>query len=271
MPNIPENEAIIMVFRAIAISDKLSSEWVLKGGNALKYVFQSPRASVDLDFTEMDNYSGVAEEELQGLLDKLCQELDRCLHEVNQSGTYADIRVQSSEIKPANVELRENPAFEIKIGYSKKADRSSPYSDVVKLEITLNDIICETTQHEIDGNRIQSSTLNDIIAEKLRALIQQISRNRYRPGDIFDIWFFHTHLQHLFDYDKISDYLLRKSVDKIDRGQVTKSVLLSDDVKKRAEEGFDNVEERVTGIDFPTFEEAYSEYEKVVNKLTIPS
>lgn len=52
MPNLPDDKAIDIVFKAIARSNKLSQVWILKGGNALKRVYRSPRASVDLDFTE---------------------------------------------------------------------------------------------------------------------------------------------------------------------------------------------------------------------------
>lgn len=270
MPNLPEDQAIVTVFRAIAISDKLSKEWILKGGNALKYVFNSPRASVDLDFTERTIYSNVGEEELKNLLDDLCRDLQECLDKVRTGEYFEDMNIQSSQIKPANVEKRETPAFEIKIGYSKIKDRSPPYPDVVKLEITLNDIICEDIPHEIDGRQIQVGSLNDIISEKLRALIQQKTRDRFRPGDVFDIWFFSSKLNHLLEYDKISTFLKKKSEEKLDIDLLKKSTFSSEEIKERAKEGFEEVEERVLGVEFPSFEDAYNEVLNLVNKLSIP-
>lgn len=270
MANPPEDDAIITVFRAIALSDDLSNELVLKGGNALKYIFKSPRASVDLDFTEVTNYSNISDEELNNLLENLCDQFDECLRQIKKPGSYTDLLVQSSKVKPANVDYRENPAFEIRIGYSKSKDRTPPYPDVVKLEITLNDIICENIPYEIDGKKIRVCSLNDIIAEKLRALIQQKTRNRFRPGDVFDIWFFHTRLKRRFNYDKISDFLIKKSEGKVDRSFVRKATFSSEEVKGRAKEGFEEVEERVSGIIFPTFEEAYKQVLALVEKLSIP-
>lgn len=270
MANLPEDDAIITVFRAIALSDDLSNELVLKGGNALKYIFNSPRASVDLDFTEVTSYSNISEEELNRLLKNLCDQLDESLHQVKKPVSFTDLLVQSSTVKPANVDYRENPAFEIKIGYSKSKDRTPPYPDVVKLEITLNDIICENIPYEVDGKNIRVCSLDDIVAEKLRALIQQKTRNRFRPGDVFDIWFFHTRLKHRFNYDKISDFLVKKSEGKIDLSLVRKATFSSDDVRERAKEGFEEVEERVSGITFPTFEEAYKQVLVLVEKLSIP-
>jgi predicted nucleotidyltransferase component of viral defense system len=82
MANLPDDQAIDIVFKAIALSEELSQELVLKGGNALKKVFRSPRASVDLDFTDRTTLSKASEGTLQKFLDACCQELDSKLKEL---------------------------------------------------------------------------------------------------------------------------------------------------------------------------------------------
>src|SRR5699024_7143329 len=249
-------------------------EWILKGGNALKKVFHSPRASVDLDFTEKTVVSNESEVTLRQLLAEVVQELDENLQKLVRSSSFEALVIQRTEIKPVNVDYREHPAFEIKVGYSKRRDRNQPYPDVVKLEITLNDTVCEDEPYLIDGSELKVCSLNDIIAEKLRSLIQQKKaiRNRSRPNDVFDIWFFHTHLPSQFDYKKIATFLVKKSEGKVDRQLVTKSTFIEDEeIKEKAAVDFEDIAERVGVIDrFPTFEEAYTEVLAVVKKLPIP-
>ena len=274
MPHFPEDDAIEIVFKAIALSDRLSEEWVLKGGNALKKAYRSPRASADLDFTELTVTSNESEETLATFLDQVVDELNENLNKLVGPSDYEDLVVQSTQINPPNVDSREHPAFTIKVGYTKREGRDSPYNAVVKLEITLNDTICEDQPYIIDGGEIKVCSLNDIIAEKLRSLIQQKEevRNRYRPNDVFDIWFFHTHLPQQFDYEKIARFLIEKSEGKFDIDLITKSTFIEDEeIKQRASVDFEDIEGRVEEIDrFPTFEEAFEEVLAVVRNLSIP-
>jgi predicted nucleotidyltransferase component of viral defense system len=274
MPNLPEDEAIEVVFKAIALSDKLSNSWVLKGGNALKKVFKSPRASVDLDFTEKDTITNEDEKTLNEFLETACEDLNDKLQQVVSASKFEDLVVQSKQIKPRNVSfLRDHPAFEVKVGYSLRDDREPPYMDAVKLEISLNDVVCEDQLYEVDGGTIKVCSLNDIIAEKLRSLIQQKEevRNRSRPNDVFDIWFYHTRLEYLFNYEKISEFIIKKGKAKFDESLIKKSTFTEDqELRQKAQVGFEEIEERVANVDFPSFEEAYTEVVRVVKKLSIP-
>jgi predicted nucleotidyltransferase component of viral defense system len=270
MANFPEEHAIITVFKAIAHSERLRDELILKGGYALKHIYRSPRASVDLDFTETGNYSGEPDETLQNLLKEITDELDKHLKAVMHEHLFTDMLVQSASVEPAKRDVREHPSLEIKIGYSRKKIGAAPYSDVVKLEISLNDVVCEYQFFQEGESRLRVSSLNDIIAEKLRALLQQVERDRYRPRDVFDIWFFHTKASHLFDYKKISTFLIEKSKGKLKSEFVRKEVFQSEEVMNRASQDYSSLKDTVSGIPLPSFEEAYSEVMKLVKKLSIP-
>ncbi|TVP98517.1 MAG: hypothetical protein EA359_18180 [Balneolaceae bacterium] len=270
MANFPEENAIITVFKAIAQSERLRNELVLKGGYALKHVYNSPRASVDLDFTEVENLSNKPDEQLQKLLVEISSELNESLKSVMNEFNFTDMLVQSSSVEPAKRELREHPSLEIKIGYSRKRDGSPPYSDVVKLEISLNDIICEHQYFQQGVNLLRVSSFNDIIAEKLRAILQQIERDRYRPRDVFDIWFFHKRAPQIFDYDKISRFLKIKSEGKLPAGMINKQAFHSDEIKKRSSQDYSSLNETIHGISLPLFEVAFAEVLNVVDRLSIP-
>lgn len=269
MANFPEENAIIAVFKAIAKSNKLRNKLVLKGGYALKHIYKSPRASVDIDFTKIKNLSNKPDKQLQKLLDEINNELNESLKSVIKEFNYTDMRVQSSSVKPANKKLRQHPSLEIKIGYSRKK-KSPPYSDVVKLEISLNDIICEYQYFQEGTSRLRVSSLNDIIAEKLRAILQQIERDRYRPRDVFDIWFFHTKIPDMFDYGKISNFFEIKSKGKLRAEMINKQAFRHDDIKKRASRDYTLLNDTISGIPLPSFDEAFTEVLHVVDRLSIP-
>ena len=89
------------------------------------------------------------------------------------------------------------PALKIKIGYAKKGtnqERSlqkAQCADVIEMDITFNEpvINVETIKLGEDGAKIKVYSLIDLIAEKLRAQLQQVERKheRYRPQDFYDI------------------------------------------------------------------------------------
>jgi predicted nucleotidyltransferase component of viral defense system len=272
MGNLPEDSAIEEVFKAISLSEELRENLILKGGNALKYVYKSPRASQDLDFTTQAGISKQKSDYLHELLDQFCLELQKNLDLVLPKSIFVSLVVQSRKVLPPKKESPTFPAFEIKVGYSRVEQRTLPFNDIVKLEVTLNDKICEEVTYQVDGKDIKVGSLNDIIAEKLRALIQQITRNRSRPNDVFDIWFFHKNLGHLLDIDKISEFLLKKSEDKDVKKLVVKSTFQKNsELYKRASDEFDRVKNRVnSNIEFPTYDEAFDELLKIVAKLKIP-
>lgn len=59
---------------------------------------------------------------------------------------------------------------------------------MIPLDISTNDPVCDMTEMQLNlSDRIQVCTLEDIAAEKLRALLQQPIRNRNRRQDVLDL------------------------------------------------------------------------------------
>ncbi len=69
-----------------------------------------------------------------------------------------------------------------------RAARGEIIPQVIPVEFSLNEPICNDERVSIDAHRkIRVSTREDIVAEKLRALLQQSIRDRTRPQDLLDI------------------------------------------------------------------------------------
>lgn len=73
--------------------------------------------------------------------------------------------------------------------YYQNFDERPSFSEIVELEISLNDVLCEAFERKLTESRkpLRVCSLEDILAEKLRALLQQLIRGRNRPQDVYDV------------------------------------------------------------------------------------
>ena len=243
-------------------------EIILKGGNALRFVYRSLRSTIDLDFTATraidDNESAI-----RTILD---QSMSRSLR---RHGVKT--RVQRLERRPKRRPNSNCPTYLATIAYQMPGDRhfaafesyEKSLPQVVKLEISLNDVVCEVTRVALDtsgASSLQVCTLEDILAEKLRAILQQAPRNRHRPQDVFDIARFTRTDGTRIDKAKVSEFLIRKAVA---RGIHPRKTSFNNDLKARSAVGYDELEQ-TTGEEFIPFESAWAEVIQFVASLDIP-
>ena len=265
----PDDEALRAVVKALSADAVLRESYVLKGGNALALAYGGPRRSVDVDLSAVEPSPEQPDSASQEVLARFTRRLDRALEREVARSKYARMVVQSGHIYPGGKDPRTFPALEVKVGYTKREDRPPPYSDVVKLEISLNEVVCDAEYARLDEANIHVSSLNDIVAEKLRALLQQVERKRSRPGDVYDVWFYATNAAALLDTAKITDFLLRKSEGRL--GPVTKASFEEPEVKARAREGYEAIADRLPPeSELPPFEKAFSTVQELVGRLGLP-
>jgi len=253
---------------SIAADPALVTVLSLKGGNALRFVYGSPRSTADLDFTAD---ASLPDEELA-----IRTMLDRALL---QGGRRLGIKIkcQRVERKPPQKQAT-LPTYDIRIGYQLPGDRY--YADfdstdrqvptVVKVEISFNDLVCETQRKQLAPDlsaQLQVCTLEDILAEKLRALLQQVIRNRTRPQDAYDIARNLRDNEATLDLAKIAMFLREKCRA---RGiDASRGAFADPEVKRRAAYEYDTILE-VSQTAWIPFEEAWEAVQSLVGKLAIP-
>lgn len=182
-----------IVLSAIGLAPTLSANLVLKGGTLMALAFGSLRLTGDIDFSanvEPGDFDQALTEELDALLPKVALRLG-----------YLDLvcRVQSIKKMPRseNFEDHSFPALLVKIG---SAVRGTPEQArlergraprVVQVEISFRDQVYNSQSLQLSGAgaAVRAFTLHEVIAEKLRALLQQPVRNRNRRQDVYDIAF----------------------------------------------------------------------------------
>jgi predicted nucleotidyltransferase component of viral defense system len=173
------------VLEAIASSRPLREELFFKGGNALNFVWCPNRSTTDLDFSCRDEPFS---------MERLRELLDTGLHAASRrlGTTYS---IQQFKRQPPGPD-KTFVTYEVSVGYAladdqrnrKKMHNQQPSHATVKLDISINEIVCDFSSKPLpSGHSVHVCTLEDIVAEKYRALLQQKERNRQRPQDVLDI------------------------------------------------------------------------------------
>jgi len=238
------------ILQSIAGSQILSSSLVFKGGNALDFIWQPNRSTIDLDFSSRD--PGLTVHRIQAFFEPSLQRVSAA------TGTL--YRLQRLEQQPPG-EGRSFITFNVSVGYALADDLRNqqrigggkPSLASIPVEISLNEPICAAEEIELgSANLLQVSTHEDIIAEKLRALLQQVPRNRTRPQDVLDIVVALNRGARLRP-DVVADFLLRKAASR--NIEVSMELFQAEELWSRAEQGY--VELQSTARDlFVPFDDA---------------
>lgn len=186
-----------ITLHAIALESRLGKNLVLKGGSLLAIAYGSPRFTSDLDFTARQ-FSIDAPELLRSLLDPALVRASAALG-------YADLRcrVQTVKLKPRPEMFAEAyaPALKVTIGSvsggsnERRSLEARMASDVLELDISYREPLLSIEEVPLLG-RVEAATtphtllvysLAEVVAEKLRAYLQQTGRDRGRRQDVYDL------------------------------------------------------------------------------------
>ena len=236
---------------------------VLKGGNALRFAFQSPRSTKDLDFT------------ITG--DEIPDDANRLRDLLNDTLRFADRRFrvkakcQRVERRPRPNPASTRPTYSVSVAYQFETDRyfhnfedRRDISTVIPMEVSFHDRICETCRWTGVAS-LQVCSLEDILAEKLRSLLQQKIRNRNRYQDVYDIAKYVR--QHVIDRKKLGSYAQQKASV---RGMEVRKSSFDDVIRKMASEEYDERIHEQAPHDFIPFADAWQDVLSLVQSLDIP-
>lgn len=248
-----------IVLTAISITPELNKGLVLKGGILMSLAFGSARQTGDIDFT--------AEVDPQPFADDLRSRLDTAMRRAGASLGYTDLRcrVQRLKRKPReeNFEGARAPALQLTIGHAgsgtneAEALERGKASRVVYIDISFKEQVFRKNELMLQkpSVSIQAYDLTEVIAEKLRALLQQPVRNRTRRQDVYDIdWLITRFSIDQEDKRAILLALMEKSSDR----EIVPTARSFDDpkVKEFASREWNSMALEL-GEDLPVFEEAY--------------
>lgn len=260
------------ILRAIATSRTLSMMLVFKGGNALDFIWQPNRSTLDLDFSADMTVVGPNWNPMQ-LGDLLKGSLEEGLRvATDQLGVVFAIHgVKKKPPAPDKTFV----TFEIRVSYAlpdqaqliRRMSYGMQSSQVIPVEISLNESICADQSIDVQArNSLRVSTVEDIVAEKLRALLQQPIRNRRRRQDLLDIAILLREQPNL-DRASIAEFLQRKSIER--DVSVSRSAFRDPEVAQRAEYDYAALSKTTRKVFIP-FEEALRSLLSFIDTLPIP-
>ncbi|WP_417844631.1 nucleotidyl transferase AbiEii/AbiGii toxin family protein [Thalassospira sp.] len=188
-----ERQATEVLLTALGKTPSIGDRVYLKGGILMGVVYRSIRSTSDIDFTT----DLIPDVSLPALIRK---ELNDAFPRATADIGYPDLlfNVQTLKVRPSPAGLLSAmfPALEIKVGYAlrgtpqEKRFLAGKSVDVLSVDISFNEPIGAIQLVRLSGDTnasIHAYSLNDIISEKIRALLQQIKRNRNRRQDVYDL------------------------------------------------------------------------------------
>ena len=186
-----QRQAVEITLNAIARTAPLKAKMFLKGGILMGLAYDSPRQTTDIDLTTALEVEGNVGDEVRKLLDS---EFPRAAAELG----YADLIVKTHSVKhlPKGKFPNANfPALKLKIASAKRrtpqerAIREGKASDVmIDVDISFNEPLPQIQVLKLTGGQdLHAYGLVDLIAEKYRAMLQQVPRRRRRPQDVYDL------------------------------------------------------------------------------------
>jgi len=257
-------QAIRIILTAVSHDLKLRSSMVIKGGILMGIRYHSERFTTDLDFSTSAKKSEINVEEFE-------KNLRQSLAIAAADSDYGlDCQVQGCRINPPNDDFQ-FPNLELKIGYAYRGtlkhkrlmNGQSP--TIIKIDFSLNEPIIDIEKIDLgDGLSLQAYALSDLIAEKLRALMQQEMRNRYRRQDIYDLGFLVESGISATQNKSILENLMTKAQA---RGIEPNRYSLDDpELKRRAKKEYPSLSAEIQG-DLPDFDESFKLVRKFYQSL----
>jgi predicted nucleotidyltransferase component of viral defense system len=187
-----ERQITEIFLAALAMSEPFANEIFLKGGILMGVVYKSPRQTGDIDFTAISEPSKEMAEALKA-------ELNRAFPRAAAILGYPDLvcNVQSSRYEPSAKLFTKatGPLLALRVGYARRGSpqerlfSSGNATHVLDVDIAFREPVnaIQIVSLGNEGMTVRAYSLLDLIAEKLRALLQQPKRNRNRRQDIYDI------------------------------------------------------------------------------------
>lgn len=251
-------QAVHTILSAIASDSDLKANMILKGGILLAIRYKSHRFTTDIDFsTERPLGSEITEDSIRQSLDSsLAQKVEELDYDL-------DCRVQSSKLQPKDRKST-YPSIKMTVGYAYKGTSqhkrllSLKSLNIVSIDYSLNEATPNIEDLKLNLKEgILTYSLTDLIAEKYRSLLQQVSRNRTRRQDVYDLNLLIERFGDInnFERGKILNSLIVKSKTRL---KIAPDINSFEDpeLKSRAKKDYPSLESELEG-ELPDFEELF--------------
>ena len=183
-----QRQATELILNAVAMST-LHPKLYLKGGVLMGLAYDSPRQTTDIDLTATFDIVESTPEEVREALD---QAIARARVQLGYDLLLA--QVQKVARHPRNKPDAQFPALQITVGYAERGSSQEKRlskgqaASTIAIDISFNEETHGLQILELTGGQsLRAYSLIDLVAEKCRAMLQQVTRNRARRQDVYDL------------------------------------------------------------------------------------
>ncbi|NKI18043.1 nucleotidyl transferase AbiEii/AbiGii toxin family protein [Spongiibacter sp. KMU-166] len=255
--NLEFRQAVHTILQGISLQQDLRVCMVLKGGILMAIRYKSRRFTKDIDVSTSYSLADLDQ-------DAVSRQLNDGFALATEILDYGvACAVQRLTIQPKGVKNPSYPSMSIKIGYAYQGtpkhrrlmNGQSP--TVIGIDYSLNEELPNPESLKIlNGDELLAYSLIDLVAEKLRSLLQQESRNRYRRQDIFDLHLVLTGIANFDDEDR--GQILASLMTKARSRDIEPHMdsLDNEELRRRAEHEYHTLADDTEG-ELPVFSEAY--------------
>ncbi len=251
-------EAVHIILVAIGTSTALRSKMIMKGGMLMAIRYDSTRFTKDADFSTHARFT-------KGDDDAILKELDEQITLVNERLPYDTMcRRQRTEMSPVPPEDNDFPGMKLSIGYAPRSEKrhrdkllNGQSPNVVEIDHSYNEAVFDVEVLKLtDGDSICAYSFTNLIAEKLRSLLQQPVRKRNREQDVYDLHLL-IGMEHPLNGDE-QLHLVKLITDSCAARNITVDAqsLRNPQIRSMAEKGYETLRKDVDG-QLPPFNEAY--------------
>ena len=262
-----QRQTVEITLNAIARTAPLKVKMFLKGGILMGLAYDSPRQTTDIDLTTALAVEGGVGDGVRKLLNS---EFPRAAAALG----YADLIVKTHSVKllPKGKFPDANfPALKLKIASAQRGTKQEKTLQkgktpvVIDIDISFNEPLPQIQVLELTGGQeLFAYGLVDLIAEKYRAMLQQVPRHRNRPQDVYD-------LDRLLARNEIDDTLqlqiLEALVVKCRARQLKPTRASLDDPKVKKRSGADWKTMKLELGDVPDFEGCFARVSEFYRNL----
>lgn len=177
---VEKDYVILWILHELSQQEAVSKSWFFKGGTCLRHCyFPGYRFSEDIDFTCLPDRGNL--DDAKSILGEVTRRIQ----------TSSGIRMSMKEART----IPGDSQIEIPLEYARGGMRTRGLP-AVKVHLTFDEpLLTKSVVSSVECNypdipkfKITAYSKNEIVAEKMRALLQQ-QKKWPRPRDIYDLWF----------------------------------------------------------------------------------
>ena len=248
--------AVLAALRA----DPALRGYVLKGGLVLQHVYGSPRASLDVDLNHAEPHENAITDANTAALGDACGRLGAALADAAGGLGLASARLEVEKWS------RLLPTVFARAHVEAEGGRAGS----VEVQLTLSERVCYSALGRIDGVPVRVATLDDVVADKLKVLLQQRRRHQVRHSDVFDLWFALARAPFVPDPGAVRDALLTKFEAWPAYLPLRAGAFGQPGVRTFAEQGYRALRAEQPDLPFAPFDVVWDEVGRFVGAMDLP-